>query len=46
MSVLSKNLDKNYEEDLSKELEKSCKVSKETKLSLEQNPIAIQIFLC
>jgi hypothetical protein len=36
MTVSLKNLDKNYEEDLSKELEKSCKVSKETKLSLEQ----------
>jgi hypothetical protein len=35
MEVSSKKLDKNYEEDLSKELEK-CKVSKETKLSLEK----------
>ena len=31
MSVFTKQLDKNYEEDLSKELEISCKVSKETK---------------
>ena len=36
MDVSSKNLNKNYEEDLSKELEK-CKVSKKTKISLEQN---------
>jgi hypothetical protein len=36
MSVSSKKLYKNYEEDLSKELEKSCKVSFETKTPLEQ----------
>ena len=36
MSVFTKQLDKNYEEDLSKELEISCKVSKETKLFLEK----------
>ena len=30
MDSLSKNLDKNYEEDLSKELENSCKVSKKS----------------
>ena len=36
MSVSSKKLYKKYEEDLSKELEKSCKVSEETKILLEQ----------
>ena len=36
MDVSSKQLDKYIDGDFSKELEKSCKVSKETKLSLEQ----------
>ena len=36
VSPITENLDTNYEEDLSKDLEKICKVPKETKLSLEK----------